>query len=137
MCELKFRGRRLDNKDWVHGDLITETNGNLELKRTFIHLRISQVNFTQNALSSTLCLYEVIPETVGQFTDLLDRNGREIYEGDVVEREGQTVVVIFEDGAFWVGGTILLHANFPEKVEVIGNIHDNSELVGDGLAKPT
>lgn len=82
---------------------------------------------------------EVIPKTVGQFTGLTDKNGIKIFEGDIVEgleydEEDGFGVVYWDDGAFWVGndswcGTFCDNYNGKD-FEVIGNIHDNPELIG-------
>lgn len=90
------------------------------------------------------------PETVGQFTDLFDKNGKEIYEGDIVKHpyidpifrdlvesedgEGVTSEVVFHDAAFVVKYDVndfVYLDGFTRHghVEVIGNIHDNPELI--------
>lgn len=89
-------------------------------------------------------VYKVIPETVGQFTGVYDKDGREIYEDDIISFEafGNPVELVhFEGSAFGIGGknglpkrrvsffTIL--SNFVKyyDIYVIGNIHDNPELL--------
>ena len=115
MRKIEFRGKRLDNGEWVVGNLIQGDQSFIEG-------------------------LEVDPETVGQFTGLHDTDGTEIYEGDVVdfvaydaignERGKEQGVVRFEFCGYQIGGydmyDVLLN---DDEVEIIGNIHDNPELI--------
>ena len=79
----------------------------------------------------------VIPETVGQFTGLIDKNGKRIFEDDIIKTIEGAFKVVYEHGAVWLYDELLLsndHLDFlgsyiTESIEVIGNIHDNPELL--------
>jgi uncharacterized phage protein (TIGR01671 family) len=131
MREIKFRGKRKDNGEWVYGDLQHHWDG--------VQCRISDYCGGN----------PVDPSTVGQYTGLKDRNGRDIYEGDVVRLDdGDTSTfseVFFDGGALCVlcsqysgceYDVIAIgwaNENLGVEVEVIGNIHDNPELVRTAL----
>lgn len=113
--EIKFRGKRIDNETWKYGSLVI-LNG-----RYFIF--------------NDECRVEVVPSTVGQYTGLKDKNGREIYEGDIFQAGyfGGTDVVIWDNkNARYIGispqGCISYVGREPA-VEVLGNIHDTPELL--------
>ena len=135
MREIWFRGKRADNGEWAEGAFYAYYN----FKRTIAQILKDRTNGTPDA-------YEVIPETVGQYTGLTDKNGKKIFEGDIVNAQddifgspfcfGITGKVVFEETAFFIEPENPMEAQwlFNECAiyEVIGNIHDNPELLKGG-----
>lgn len=132
--EIIFRGKRLDNGEWVEGDLLENDNYSFPMKM------IGRVIMSRDKQTNELSfdgfdLCEVDPSTVGQFTGLLDKNGKRIFDGDVLTVDGEDgffVLEFQEDTARFVmsGGIVVDFDNFwSYEVEAIGNIHDNPELL--------
>lgn len=149
---IKFRGKTL-NKKWVYGDLLHYTNrfeSNEEHNGCII--------VTEYKSKSDNSFKIVIPETVGQFTGLHDKNGKEIYEGDIVKNkevggyglEYIGIVIYYEEYCrFGIDTTTtnkftkrVLFADgecsfndghctikYHNEYEVLGNIFDNPELL--------
>jgi len=121
-----YRGKRKDNGEWVYGHYITP-----EVPRV---KDAAYIGYVYNVV-------EVIPETVGQCTGLLDKNGKAIYEGDVCRNTRTKEIVSVKwhgtmagyvwskrdkDGFLYSFGE-LFRAH--DKYEIIGNIHDNPEIL--------
>lgn len=125
---IKFRGKRLDNGEWVYG--------------YYIYRLGHHVIYTNEGEP----LHKVDSKTVGQFTGLLDRNKTRIFEGDIVISNpkkylDEPTAVEWSDDPTWDSdGTFTMWSGYwhshamPKDIEVIGNIYSNPELVGKKAA---
>ncbi len=129
MREILFRGKRADCGEWVEGFYLQKPNPYSEDGQPVRHCIIDLPPFG----------YDIDPSTVGQFTGMTDKNGKKIFEGDIVMKRtyhGKTPCrVVFSYGCFHCGfGGGSSTATHPyllddKQIEVVGNIYDNPELI--------
>lgn len=142
MREILFRGKALEGANWVEGYLVREEDG-----KSYIVMRLlNPATTTCSDCGSPFMEYcEVDPATVGQFTVLTDKNGKRIFEGDIVQwghaaGSEEMPIRIAEirlnpDIQYYSQVGVFHHGNFAyarctdRALEVIGNIHDNPELI--------
>lgn len=138
MREIKFRGKRLDTNEWVYGYYVKYEH--MDVVKHIIITDWAQVYFNSHLVD---------PKTVGQFTGLFDKAGKEIYEGDILE------IIVPDDGTYYreviyssKWAAFVIDFDFGEsdiedlgcaleyfkaggcEVKVIGNIFENKKLVG-------
>lgn len=152
MREIMFRGKRLDNGKWIEGHLIRCENGRTRIceSKTDIFCYEKDCSIIQTVAHETETF------TVGQYTGLKDKNGKRIFEGDMIkpfDEEIDKMVVEFHHGQFLLclygergymaeygweeeGNYGCFEAeslsSYGDDIEVIGNIHDNPELLEGG-----
>lgn len=141
--EIKFRGKRVNGGEWVYG--MTISNGTIKRKINNIFFEVAENKWVG-----------VLPETLGQYTGLKDKDGKEIYEGDILKTPrgfiGQVVFGRAEEecrhkvfgrmviDCYTTYGWILVRGDgyrcaIDDELlegEIIGNIHDNPELMKGG-----
>lgn len=143
MREIKFRGKNLNTKEWVYGDLLQWNDGETAIG---VHGQFIDdgYHFNEN--------YDKTPyvdeTTVGQYTGLKDKNGKEIYEGDIISVNGKYPKLIryIDEWAsyclanltdldcdlktrYWHQVSPCWWTDYKREIKVIGNVYDNPELL--------
>lgn len=127
--EIKFRGKRIDNGEWVEGYYVKHGS------RHWIYT--GQIQYMYYPACADLpTKYEVDPSTVGQYIGVDDKNGNEIYEKDIVLIDGEDEYFVVEwdaDTARFVMNSETLAADLDNywgyQAEVIGNMYENADLL--------
>ena len=145
MRTIRFRGKRIKDGKWICGNLANYSFNfhSLNINKTVIFKNIA--SFETDNFGFVVDDCEVANETVGQFTGLLDRNGKEIYEGDIVQLDYITTAgkhrigLSFEvkwcakEGC-WVGWDGFVENTIQQTCKMFvvkGNIYDNPELINE------
>ena len=127
MREILFRGKRIDNGEWVHGSVIVfPCGGTCIAKKTELDFELEQI--------------EVDPATIAQCTNLTDKNNAKIFEGDIIWGTGSKAnmdnfVIRWSEAicGFTAGEGKRVWPNLNQATignyEIVGNIHDNPELL--------
>lgn len=140
MREILFRGKRLDNGEWALG-YVGVFKGTTQI---YVPFTAEEEKENEGHIFSVIggLWHTVIPETIGQFTGLTDKNGKVIFEGDIVVfNRGRNLrnsrphpeVIFFDERNVqftrYTSPYATLQKDMMNECEVIGNIHDNPELV--------
>ena len=134
MREILFRGKRADNGEWVEGYYV-RLNGK-ECRIYTGHAETDCGDYYPD-------WWQVDPETVGQYTGLKDKNGKRIFEGDIVKAQDDVLgspffygiigKIVYDEAAYFIEPKDPMDSqwlfNECAVYEIIGNIHDNPELL--------
>lgn len=124
---IKFRGKEIETNQWVYGDL-------LQCPEKYPTIRMWEEAYP----IARSVDFVVIPETLGQFTGLHDKHGKEIYEWDVLKENNTSKYLIewrAEIASFVMRKNLTdqwYDIEFAQHIKIVGNIHDNPKLLKGG-----
>ncbi|WP_054697675.1 YopX family protein [Syntrophomonas palmitatica] len=134
----QFRAKRIDNGEWVYGCLIKYDDGACEIMASG-QRTLNRVIDGKPFYSSHSVCYDVDPHTVGEYTGIPDLKGKDMYERDIVKflwtNDIVNMEILFKDGSYlaipidYPAGWPLTIFHIKDQIEVIGNAHDNPELL--------
>ncbi len=141
--EIKFRGKMIPENEWIFGTILRIPAppvcfGKSETDKYYIQFPDPRYMPDWN-MPYKMVQGEINPETIGQYIGLHDKNGKEIWENDIVEITRECIydkgIIVFKNGCFFIKSKENLLALYNcelnnYKVKVIGNIYDNPELLG-------
>lgn len=123
--EFIFRAKRVDNGQWVYGDLIANAATTFTYIIPDVGLKVDDQERGERI--------KILPETISQFTGLFDKKGNKIYENDIVKHDKGDVWAVeyfyFENNGYASMGFQCFVKSEWDKIEVIGNFFDNPELL--------
>ena len=142
--EIKFRAKRLDNGEWAYGSGVVFCDDFCFLDKNDECYIEELYTFRGNTHFIKLACIQCDDKTIGQYTGLKDKSGKEIYEGDIIgchnpnikhliffnEKQGRFMAALNGDiENYFIGVCGLDDSRWNASKEVIGNIHDNPELL--------
>lgn len=134
---IKFRGKHIKNGAWLYGDLLQSNEGSVYIG---VHGQYIDDGYHFNDMYDETCYVD--EDTIGQFTGLFDKNGKEIYEGDIIEitnpntKEKHITTVKWNLKGYYAAtmennGNVILGYIDKSLIRIIGNIHYNPELISN------
>lgn len=136
MREILFRGKRKDNGKWMYGDVFHNHDGRVFVGELIVD---DYKGLCHDRYTIGTYFYEVEPITITQFLNNIDRNGDKLFEGDIVnvyqykrDDKPSCVAIVIDNSTLIEDGLGRWKPQDTVRVEVIGNIFDNPELLSEG-----